>query len=893
MELKDYQFSVIQDLDTYLDVLLKTEDMGIAFKNYWQDKGVLNQKYKNNVRGVPHVCIKVPTAGGKTFIAVNAVSTIFQAFTQNQPLHAKLVVWLVPSLTILDQTVKHLSDHDHPYRQKLNALFNGRVEVYEKSDLLQGAGFNADTVRSQLSIVVMTFDSLRGRSKEVLKVYQDNGYLASFLREDRDEDTILADYDATALINVIRSLKPLVVVDESHNAETALSVEMLENLNPHFIFDLTATPRNNSNIISYVDAMQLKRQNMVKLPVVVANQRTQEDVIMAAIKMRFQLEAYAKKEEVEGGKYIRPIVLFQAEPKGKEDNTTFEKIKEILLNLNIPDEEIKIKTANINELKDIDLSDKNCPVRYIITINALKEGWDCPFAYILATLANKSSIVDVTQILGRILRMPHVRKHKYEYLNMSYVFTSSSQFHLTLQSVVSGLNKAGFSERDYRVVEIDAQDQVMPKEEPSTIPLNLVIVEEADININELNSSWAKDAEKELIGDPIFNNQLLNSQDNPIQAKSELEAIKAQAIEQNYAYELEATNYTHNDCPPELETDMNTQKMMPMWIESATKIVLPQFFQKVETGGFFAEGDDWQKLEKDNLLTEFELAKKDIDFSFDTIDYEMAKVDVSDVGDDDIRASFTKLSKKQKEQINTIIRKQSNSGQVKSIVNNLFTLIGKSTFYPIADQDIKAYLTRIVETFTPEQRDDCLDNDWRYVNKIKIKVKELANKHASQAFDNWIMTQKICLRQSFIFPSSITPKENAPSISKSLYMHEGKINGFEIIVIQKIACLDNILWWHRNLERTKGFAINGFINHYPDFIILTKNNNLLLVETKGDDRDNSDSKMKLELGKKWESQAKLLHIETGLNYHYVMIFENKFMDGAHKLGDVIKLIEQL
>lgn len=74
------------------------------------------------------------------------------------PLRPKFVVWLVPSLTILEQTVKNLGDIDHRYRQRLNDLFNGRVQIYEKADVLQGAGFSADTVREQLSIVVMSFD---------------------------------------------------------------------------------------------------------------------------------------------------------------------------------------------------------------------------------------------------------------------------------------------------------------------------------------------------------------------------------------------------------------------------------------------------------------------------------------------------------------------------------------------------------------------------------------------------------------------------------------------------------------------------------------------------------------------------------------------------------------
>ena len=97
----------------------------------------------------------------------------------------------------------------------------------------------------------------------------------------------------------------------------------------------------------------------------------------------------------------------------------------------------------------MDLLSPDCPIRYIITVNALKEGWDCPFAYVLATVANRTSTVDVEQILGRVLRLPYTQKNSSEVLNLSYVITSSADFHQTLEKVVAGLNSAGFSSRDY------------------------------------------------------------------------------------------------------------------------------------------------------------------------------------------------------------------------------------------------------------------------------------------------------------------------------------------------------------------------------------------------------------------------------------------------------------
>lgn len=895
MELKDYQKIVLNDLDAYLELLLEHKgNMAQAFKIYWQQRGVANQHYKNNVVGVPHVCVKVPTAGGKTFIATNALSNIFSAFEQHNPARSKFVMWLVPSDPILEQTIKHLSNPDHPYRQQLNLLFNGRVQVYEKDDVLLGAGFSVETVREQLSIVVMIYDSLKGTSKAVLRAFKDNGYLASFLQVADNDDLLLPEYDKSALINVIRTLKPVIIVDESHNAESPLSVEMLQNLNPSFILDLTATPRNNSNIISYVDAMQLKKRHMVKLPVIVANQQCQDDVIMAALKMRAQLEEYAKQEEVDGGEYIRPIVLFQAEPKNNDDTTTFDKVKQTLLDLNIPEDQIKIKTAKVNDLKGIDLMSRKCPVRYIITVNALKEGWDCPFAYVLANLANKSSVIDVTQILGRILRMPHVRKHKIDYLNLSYVFTASTQFQQTLSSVVAGLNKAGFSERDYRQIDVTliADSPILPTQSDFNLsaPINteIQVIEDA-IDNARLNSNWESEALIELQDDT------LNSDINATQFKGgsvNLSAIKAQAMSANQAYENQANNSEHNECPPELEGDMNIHKMKPNYTESAKSIVLPQFFQKVPIGGFF-ESEEWQILSRNNLLNGMELSKCDSNVSFEEVDAEVYEVDLKDIGGGDSSVDFSSSDKTKKNKLNNIIRSQSNETQTQSIVQRLFGLIGKKTFEPIDDNDVKKYLMRIVESMSQEQRTECLDKDYIYIKKIKDKINTMSDYYAEIKFDEWLTTGKLNLQLKFKFGSTISPSENAPAIAKSLYVKEGKVNSLELPVIKGISDLPNIKWWHRNLEKGKGFVINGFINHYPDFIILTDKDNIIIVETKGDDRDNSDSKSKVKLGAIWANYANRLSHETGFKYHYMMIFDNNPIEGSYRISEALKIIKQL
>ena len=904
MELKDYQADVLTDLSKYLETLLECKGhLPNAFVKYWKDRGVLNQAYKNNIKEVPHVCVKVPTAGGKTFIAVNALDRIFSAFAEYNPTRPKFVVWLVPSLTILDQTVKNLANIDHPYRQRLNDLFNGRVQIYEKSDVLQGAGFNADTVKEQLSVVVMSFDSLKATNKDNRKAFQENGYLASFLNDDGEVVEPLEGTDPSALINVMRSLNPIVVVDESHNAESTLSVDMLRNLNPSFIFDLTATPRDNSNIISYVDALRLKKQNMVKLPVIVANQRTQEDVIMAALNMRRQLEEFAKKAEEKGGGYIRPIVLFQAEPKNKDDTTTFERVREILLELNIPPEHIAIKTANINELKNVDLMSRDCQVRYIITVNALKEGWDCPFAYVLATLANKSSVVDVTQILGRVLRMPYTRKSSIELLNLSYVFTSSSHFQNTLSQVVAGLNKAGFSKKDYREFDLSELDQEQGNTpSPTQEELNLTApsgqgepaetgdAKDLEIEKSKLNPEWEQQAVEQAVNVDASGNQQTNAEND----SAGVEAIKALAVAQAQQFEEQANATSGDSCPEELKVHMNEHKMKPIFEELAKAIQLPQFFIKLPSdGGFFDSGDEWHKLAKENLLSNFVLANLDATINFTVIESDVYAVDAEEIGKGESAPAFKAVKKAEKEKLNSIIKGQPTSGQVRSIVGRLFGLIGKNTFYPIEDNDIKHYLTRIVEAMNKDQRADCLERDYDYVKLIKNKIQSLANEYAAKEFSNWLTTQKIKLRPSFSLPEKIAPSDNAPALSKSLYVTEGGINNLESKVIRGVADLENIVWWHRNLERGKGFVINGFLNHYPDFIVLTKTKNIIIVETKGDDRDNSDSKDKLKLGKTWEAQANQIAHETGYRYHYMMVFESNPIDGAYTTGDVLKLIEAL
>ncbi len=868
MELLPYQQQVLDDLADFLARIEKNGNMRKSFQDFWQGRGVARpEPYRQFIPQVPHVCIKVPTGGGKTFIAACAMRTIFDGLTiyaRNEP---RAVVWLVPSNAILEQTEKNLKNPQHPYRQKVNSLFNSRVAVYTKQELLQGAGFNASTVQEQLNVFVLSYASFRTSNKEGRKAFQESD-LYSFQSMVTAED-LLPDTDESALINIIRSMNPVCIVDESHNARSRLSQEMLENFNPSFILDLTATPRKSSNIISYVDAARLKAAQMVKLPVIVYNHHSGKEVISNAIQLRNRLEQLAKAEAEASGDYIRPIVLFQAEAKsGRKDKTTFTDIKKRLVRLGIAKEEIAIKTANINELKDRDLLSPDCPIRYIITINALKEGWDCPFAYILATIANRHSQVDVEQIVGRVLRQPYARRQQNSLLNNSYILASSADFIQTLDKIVAGLNQAGFSKRDMRAKEIVEEDTTEP--DPVSPPRQQGLFdgdEEGDMDWPEALAETLPETG-------------LNIQADTGKTGSPLQEILDQAKSEGEAYEEQSQQQSSENISEEVRERMNQFAMVSRFVEQATQLELPQFFLRVELSLF---NEDTFLFNRKELLRGFRLSQADSRIDFSIVEGEAYRVDLEEVGDHDYKPSFWKLRDSSREQFLQYIIAMPEESRKREMAGRLVKLIGN--MYPIADQEVRRYVQRILDDMSGEQIHDCLEREYSYRDKIKNKIRTLATGYAEDAFFQWLDSDKIHTLNSFRLPENIFPVETAPAIPASLYESEGQMNSLETRVINEVANLDNILFWHRIIER-KGFCINGFINHYPDFLIQTRKGKTLLVETKGDDRDNSDSIRKLKLGEAWAARA-------GNDFRYFMVFDTNAIDGAYRIDTFLSMVSNL
>ena len=832
----------------------------------------------NVIPGVPNLCFKVPTGGGKTFIACNAVRPIFDALPATK---TKAVVWLVPSDAILTQTAKSLKNPHHPYRQKIDVDFGGRVEVYTKQELLNGQNFNPTAVTEQLSVMVLSYDSFRGRGKEVLKAYQENSNLAEFAKVLGKPDSPIEKADETALFQIINQLNPLVIVDESHHARSELSLEMLENFNPCFVLDLTATPKKESNIISYVDAVQLKNEHMVKLPVIVYNRDSQSEVLIDAIDLRNKLEEIASAEYAKTGKYIRPIALFQAQPKGKEDATTFEKLRDKLVDAGIPAEQIAIRTADVNELKNVELMSLSCPIRYIITVNALKEGWDCPFAYILASLANKTSQVDVEQILGRILRLPHTSQHTQSALNMSYVLTSSNDFNNTVAHIVKGLNSAGFSDKDYRIGE-SAKPQV--PEQPAeqiTLPDQQGCpemeppLETAEDDFSGLDGK-SIGAELERRREQAQTPETAPKADTMLDAAAEVEKAYTDAIQQ-----------TDNDpmmdnLPWEVRDKVKSFQVNPQFREDIETLQIPQFFLKVEQS-LFTDGS-FELLDKEMLAEGFTLKGKAYDIDFAAADDEIREIDVREQ-DGGLPKVFKMESAEQryfKEWFNNLPPES----RVRQCKEMMFNQLNKLNMVDAAE--LKAYIDRIVNDMDKAQLAAMEKAPLGYAAKIRAKIETLLESHYRENFERWLETERIVCKPYFRLRHSIHPATYTDIYARSLYAAEdGDMNKLEQKLIVELTALPNVRWWHRNIAR-QDFAINGFIKHYPDILIMTQSGKLICAETKGEHLKNDDSREKIALGQAWRTAA-------GKNFRYYMVFENEenLLPGAVSMSQFIDTVKAL
>ena len=473
-ELKEYQRAALDRFSTYL-----RDATALGAKIAFYEATNTPFRHATAVaEGTPFVCLRVPTGGGKTLIAAHSIGVAARDFLQaTNP----MVLWLVPSTVILDQTVEALKTEGHPYRAALAKDFNRNFAVMTKAEAL--AMSHADATGGAV-VIVSTIQSFRRRddsgkeNPDGLKVYEDAGALMDHFenlgeaqagRLDKVEGT---NRPIASLANLLRLHRPMVIVDEAHNSRSDLSFQTLARFSPSLILELTATPQTEhspardkhaSNILYSVSAAELKAEEMIKMPIRLTTDADWTKTVGAALDCQRMLEEAARAEEQETGEYIRPIILFQAQSASKNDphRLTWDVIeKHLLEDQRILTEQIAVHTGPRKDLDAIaDILKSDCDVRYIITVSKLKEGWDCPFAYVLCSVADQVSPVAVEQVLGRILRMPQARRNRRDALNQSYAYIVSRSFDTTAQQLKSGLVEgAGFNR-------LEAEQIVAPQQE--------------------------------------------------------------------------------------------------------------------------------------------------------------------------------------------------------------------------------------------------------------------------------------------------------------------------------------------------------------------------------------------------------------------------------------------
>ena len=420
---------------------------------------------------VPCVCLRIPTGGGKTLLAAHAVGLMAREWPRSSPepqAPKPLALWLVPSDTIRAQTLAALRGVGHPFRE---ALAQGCGDSVRVCDLDEVASLSPQDFDACAVVVVATIQSFRVEDTDQRNVYAFSeafephfrGVPAQALRALNELPNALVSAEEAAadkagramlarfvgqprwsLANWLALRQPYVIVDEAHNTKTERSFEALKRLNPHLILELTATPvPKRTNVLFHVSAQQLQFADMIKMPIqLMEHTRGWQSAVFDAVQTQRLLEVQALQEEAEPGPnqgaYIRPIVLLQAQ--NSTDPVNVEVLRAHLLGeLHIPETQVKVATGTERGLDGLDLASRGCPVRFIITVQALREGWDCPFAYVLCSVQSIRSATAVEQLLGRILRMPYATRRSKPALNKAYAHVTEAQTGLAANALADRL----------------------------------------------------------------------------------------------------------------------------------------------------------------------------------------------------------------------------------------------------------------------------------------------------------------------------------------------------------------------------------------------------------------------------------------------------------------------
>ena len=853
LPLKEYQQRALDNLQAYFRLSQQLGDADTAFYRLTREtlgRGIPYQPVVG-LPGLPYVCLRIPTGGGKTLVASHAIG-----ITAHDLLHTDhaLVLWLAPSNVIRDQTLRALSDPNHPYRQAVESRV-GAVTVMSVSEALY---VQPATLNSSTTIVVGTIQAFRVDNTEGRKVYESSGALMSHF-SDLPAD-LRAGLEMTngepkkSLANVLYMRRPIVIVDEAHNARTPLSFETLARFHPACILEFTATPATQdhpSNVLHAASAAELKAEAMIKMPIRLKVRPQWKELLSDAIAQRNRLEAAAKLEQRQTGEYLRPIMLLQAQPRSQSKETlTVDVVRQTLLDdFKIPENQIARATGEVDEIGDTDLSQPGCPIRYVITVQALREGWDCPFAYVLCSVAESKSSTAVEQILGRVLRLPKATRKEIDTLNLAYAFATSESFGVVANQLRDSLVQNGFER-------YEAQTMIQTPPEQPDLPLfrgdlDAALPEPVAIAVSTppaledlLPETGAK-----VQYDAASQSLLIRERLEPEEAALLVAMLPIVIVEAGVQAVIERITRPQPPQPAASPAERGEALSIPQLV-----VRRGQQLELFEETAFLDHS--WDLAHCDALLTESEYSGRRLGGT--EIEY-----DVTDTG---------KLKEKFIDELqNTMTLFAADQGWTPA---ELVTWLDRAIPHPdVTFRESNAFLSRLVMRLIDERGftlDRLVMDKYHLRAAVAAKIQAHRLEARKQAYNRFLLPDfqtplEVHPEVCFTYPRDAYPYNTlyrgAYPFKKHYYPQVGDLEdrGEEFNCAVFLDSLPEVQVWVRNLERRPNHSFwlqTSTDRFYPDFVCLLHDGRYLVVEYKGEDRwSNEDSREKRIIGEVWEKRS--------------------------------------
>lgn len=850
--LKNYQENLLDVYSSYLSRCRELKDPAAAFIESTKKSalGIAQPYYPlPELDHVPYVCLRVPTGGGKTRIAGQSIKCVNEAFLATE--HS-LVLWLVPSDPIREQTLYALKTQGELLYQDMRDLF-GAVNVLDINEALY---MQPATLNTGNTIIVATMQSFKRDTADGLRVYRQNGALMSHF-----EDVSTEQKGDHSLVDVIRLRRPYVIVDEAHNQGTQLAVDTLKRFNPSCILELTATPDRAcqpSNVLRSVSAATLQAEDMLKLPLELAIHPEWRVSLTEAIARLRQLEKDAEQEKQLTGEMIQPVVmLIQAERIAKEKETfTPEKVKQHLIDdFNIQPETIAIATGTVDELSGKKLGDPDYP-QFIITVDKLREGWDCPNAYILFSFRNTTSATAVEQVLGRVLRMPHVTRKQCEALNRSYAYVVSNELASTVQNLKDGLVQSGFERLEAKDL-IVTPDNDKPQQDlfAPTTDLTIPLPEYDDVMSlpdEEAVASLPKAIREKIEISPETGTLTVKNGATNKQLQQISETFKQPEVAKAVKEKLD-TALAIQAAPP-------ARELTPA--EKGVSFNIPLLGYKQRS--FFDVFDETPLLDAEWEISDFDYKLKDSEFSPDVEAMRRASLSIS------------QLEKVECDVYDRLDSQLALFGKEQGwLVTDLIYWLDRNLYFPYSERDIKVAWLNAALSYLMDDKGFSLDElayrKFRLRGALQRKMAAGLVEAKQRVFDDLFSDEnKFEVRDEHsitfeqgrygydsIYTGLIHLKKHFFPVIGNLKSTGEEFECAEFIAHQ----MEGVEWWVRNVEKkpTSFWLQTASDKFYPDFVVKLTSGVVLAIEYKGQhlsaEKGNRDSIEKQRIGELWAKRS--------------------------------------